>query len=110
MLGGHLAEFGPAGLGQADHLDAAVGGGRGGGARGPNPTSRSTSPVTLPFETIIRFETSDSVMPSGTLSSWAIRSKRGSVTSKRSRNRLRTSPSIKVVQVRSRSHSLSPSP
>ena len=43
-------------------------------------------------------------MPSGALSSCAIRSKRGSVTSKRSRRRRRTSPSIRVVQVRSRSH------
>src|SRR5256885_11215180 len=49
-------------------------------------------------------------MPSGTLSSWAIRSNRGSVTSKRSRNRLRTSPAISVVQVSSRSHSRSSSP
>src|SRR6266849_2456208 len=76
----------------------------------PESTRRSTSPVTLPLDTIVRFETSDSVMPSGTLSSWAIRSNLGSVTSNRSRNRLRTSPSMRVVQVRRRSHNLSSSP
>src|SRR5581483_10955139 len=62
-------------------------------SRWPDSTSRSTRPVTLPLETIIRFETSDSVIPSGTLSSCAMRSKRGSVTPNRSRSRLLTSPS-----------------
>ena len=79
-------------------------------SRWPDSTNRSTSPVTLPLETIIRFETSDSVMPSGALSSWAIRSNLGSVTSNRSRNRLRTSPSMRVVQVSRRSHNLSSLP
>jgi hypothetical protein len=36
--------------------------------------------VTLAFDTIMRREVSPSVSPSGTLSSWASRSKRGKVT------------------------------
>src|SRR5260370_32742029 len=79
-------------------------------SRWPDSTRRSTSPVTLPFETIIRFETSDNVMPSGALSSWAIRSKPCSVTSKRSLHRPRTSPSITLLQVSKRSHNLISSP
>ena len=71
----------------------------------PCSTSRSTRPVTLPFDTIMRCESSPSVMPFGARSSCASRSKRGSVMSKLSRRRRRTSVSISVVQVSSRSHS-----
>jgi hypothetical protein len=71
----------------------------------PCSTSLSTNPVTLPFDTIMRCESSPSVMPFGARSSCAIRSKRGSVTSKLSRSRRRTSLSITSLQVNSRSHS-----
>src|SRR5215204_6241485 len=50
-------------------------------ARWPVATRRSTSAVRLPFDTIMRLERSLRVSPSGALSSWAMRSKRGSVTS-----------------------------
>ena len=49
----------------------------------PDSASRSTSPVTLPFETIIRRDSSPSSRPSSTRSSCARRSKRGSVVPKR---------------------------
>ena len=110
MLGRHLAKLGAAGFCQPDHLDAAVGyrrfAGRDGRIRpGARPArshcrSRPSSASTHPTA---------SCRP-GALSSWAIRSKRGSVTSNRSRSRLRTSPSIRVVQVRRRSHNRSSLP
>src|SRR5262249_31342948 len=56
-------------------------------------TSRSTMPVTLPFETIRKRESSVIVMPSGFLSSAAITSNCGSVTSNWTRRRSRTSAS-----------------
>nr|WP_246161407.1 hypothetical protein [Segnochrobactrum spirostomi] len=71
----------------------------------PLSSSRSTRAVTLPAETISRFETSPRTSPSSALSSWASRSKRGSVKSNSSRSRRRTSPSIRLEQVSSLSHS-----
>src|SRR5437763_10794480 len=72
----------------------------GAGRRATRPcsTSRSTSPVTLPFDTIMRWESSPSVIPFGVRSSCAIRSKRGKVTPKLSRSRRRTSLSIPSLQ------------
>ena len=79
----------------------------GSGRRRISPCSarRSTRPVMLPFDTIMRCDSSPSVMPFGARSSCASRSKRGRVMSNWSRRRRRTSFSIKVVQVSSRSHS-----
>ena len=79
----------------------------GSGRRRMSPCSarRSTRPVMLPFDTIMRCDSSPSVMPFGARSSCASRSKRGRVMSNWSRSRRRTSVSIKVVQVSSRSHS-----
>src|SRR5262245_7913059 len=57
-------------------------------------TSRSMMPVTLPFETIRKRDSSVMVMPSGFLSSAAITSNCGSVTSNWTRSRSRTSASI----------------
>src|SRR6476660_10628143 len=57
-------------------------------------TSRSMMPVTLPFDTIRKRESSVMVMPSGFLSSAAITSNCGSVTPNSTRNRSRTSASI----------------
>ena len=62
----------------------------------PDSASRSTSPVTLPFETIMRRDSSPSSSPSSTRSSCASRSKRGSVVPKRARSRWRTSASIEA--------------
>ena len=61
-------------------------------------------PVTLPPVTIIRRDSSFIFSPSGARSSWAMRSKRGRVVSKRSRSWLRTCFSTIWVQVSRRSH------
>ena len=63
----------------------------------PACASRSTRPVTLPFDTIMRRDSSPSSSPSSTRSSCASRSKRGSVVSKCSRSRCRTSTSIRFA-------------
>jgi len=66
---------------QPDHLHPAIGV-RGAAIEVTGFDRRSTNPVTLPFETIMRFETSDSVMPSGTCRAGPSGRSGGSVTFK----------------------------
>ena len=63
-------------------------------------------PVTLALVTIIRFDSSPMRRPCAWRSSWAIRSKRGSVMPNSVRRRVRISVSIRVVQESMRSIAL----
>ena len=67
--------------GEADDLHAAVVRRAAAARIRPCSASRSTRPVMLPFDTIMRCDNSPSVMPFGARSSCASRSKRGSVMS-----------------------------
>lgn len=70
----------------------------------PSSASRSVRPVTLPPVTIRRRESSRILRPWGQRSSWAMRSKRASDSSHSRRRRLRSRPSMRLVQVSMRNH------
>ena len=68
---------------------------------------RTDFATTLPPLTIIRFDSAPMLRPSGSRSSCAIRSKRGSVVVKSVRRRWRITPSMRVVHDSRRNHNFS---